>query len=132
MEFTGGNAGDEQARPKIMRQGYPVPAELIGFIIGKGGANIDQIQNASSAKLSTKDDSGPRSFQREWVYIQIEGTGREVSPGCALSVVCVCCAVVGRLFFGFPGCPSLVEQRARRGSVWRRTGWCFLKYSFVQ
>ena len=65
MDFTGGNAGDEQARPKIMRQGYPVPAELIGFIIGKGGANIDQIQNASSAKLSTKDDSGPRSFQRE-------------------------------------------------------------------
>ena len=94
MEFTG---GDEQAgdRPKIMRQGYPVPAELIGFIIGKGGANIDQIQSASSAKLSTKDDNGPRSFQREWVYIQIEGTGREVSllstSICGL-VSCGCCA----------------------------------------
>ena len=85
MEFQGtnddgGNNGNNgEDRPKIMRQGYPVPAELIGFIIGKGGANIDQIQRASSAKLSTKDDNGPPSFQRDWVYIQIEGTGREVS-----------------------------------------------------
>ena len=103
MEFTGSNAGDDVAqagdRPKIMRQGYPVPAELIGFIIGKGGANIDQIQRASSAKLSTKDDNGPHSFQREWVYIQIEGTGREVSP-CLLRLSCgvvwvmhICCVL---------------------------------------
>ena len=90
MEFTGSSdipaEGGGDDRPKIMRQGYPVPADLIGFIIGKGGANIDQIQRASSAKLSTKDDNGPHSFQREWVYIQIEGTGREVSVCCEKSV----------------------------------------------
>ena len=70
MEFTDQANGESGAgdRPKIMRQGYPVPAELIGFIIGKGGANIDQIQRASSAKLSTKDENGPHSFQRVGVH----------------------------------------------------------------
>ena len=76
MEFTDQANGESGAgdRPKIMRQGYPVPAELIGFIIGKGGANIDQIQRASSAKLSTKDETA-LIRSSEWVYIQIEGSG---------------------------------------------------------
>jgi|TARA_B100000795_G_scaffold183285_1_gene138962 hypothetical protein len=68
----------ESTRPAILRQGFPVPAELIGFIIGKGGANIQQIERASSARLSTKDDNGPQSFEREWVYVTISGSGREV------------------------------------------------------
>lgn len=97
MEFTNGDAQGEAAAaaaddsssredtgavggsPKVLRQGYPVPTELIGFIIGKNGANIDTIEKASSAKLSITEDNGPKSFQREWVYIHIEGTGRDVS-----------------------------------------------------
>ena len=65
-------------RPAILRQGFPIPAEMIGFVIGKGGTNIAQIEKASSARLSTKDENGPQSFERDWVYITISGSGREV------------------------------------------------------
>ena len=68
----------QHERPAVLRQGFPIPAELIGFVIGKGGTNIQQIERASSARLSTKEDNGPQSFEREWVYITITGSGREV------------------------------------------------------
>jgi hypothetical protein len=42
-----------------------------GFIIGKGGRNIDQIEKASGAKLSVSDRNGPESFGKEWVYVQV-------------------------------------------------------------
>ena len=79
MEFTDQANGESLRGPPRSCDRGTRSRRLIGFIIGKGGANIDQIQRASSAKLSTKDENGPRSFQREWVYIQIEGSGIAVS-----------------------------------------------------
>eukprot|EP01046_Picozoa_sp_COSAG06_P001613 COSAG06_NODE_54_length_27948_cov_234.398671_14_plen_232_part_00 len=49
----------------------PNPRRGTGFIIGKGGRNIDQIEKASGAKLSVSDRNGPESFGKEWVYVQV-------------------------------------------------------------
>jgi uncharacterized membrane protein YgcG len=65
-------------RPAVLRQGFPIPAELIGFVIGKDGKNIQQIEKASSARLSTKEENGQQTFERDWVYVTVAGSGREV------------------------------------------------------
>ena len=78
------NKGDA---PRVMTQGFPVPADLIGFIIGKKGSNIANIEKASGAKLSVSDRSGPPSFNREWLHIQLSGTGNQIDRAKKLLII---------------------------------------------
>ena len=82
----------EQPSPPVTHAGgsCPHPARGVlfaGFIIGKGGRNIDQIEKASGAKLSVSDRNGPESFGKEWVYVQVSGTGGNVDRAKKLLVL---------------------------------------------
>lgn len=66
---------------------FPRAFGLAGFIIGKGGRNIDQIEKASGAKLSVSDRNGPESFGKEWVYVQVSGNGGNVDRAKKLLVL---------------------------------------------
>ena len=77
----------EQERPREMTQGFPVPKAIIGFIIGKKGANIGNIEKASGAKLSVSDRTGPQSFKRDWIHIQLSGTGNQIDRAKKLLII---------------------------------------------
>jgi len=64
-------------------------------VIGAGGKNIQQIEATTSARLSTKSEdsshggvqNGPRSFDRDWIYITITGSGKEIDRAKKLLVI---------------------------------------------
>ena len=79
--------GNEGGEARILKQGFPVPTDIIGFITGKKGANITNIEKATGAKLSVSDRKGPKSFNRDWYYIQLSGTGNQVDRAKKLLII---------------------------------------------
>jgi hypothetical protein len=83
----------------------PNPRRGTGFIIGKGGRNIDQIEKASGAKLSVSDRNGPESFGKEWVYVQVRDLS--VSQMTVYLPGCLGAWPPGRLAVWLSACPPL-------------------------
>ena len=83
----------------------PNPRRGTGFIIGKGGRNIDQIEKASGAKLSVSDRNGPESFGKEWVYVQVRDLS--VSQMTVYLPGCLAAWPPGRLAAWLSACPPL-------------------------
>ena len=81
-----GNRNDG-GEARILKQVFTVPTDIIGFIIGKKGANISNIEKATGAKLSVSDRKGPKSFNRDWSYIQLSGTGNQVDRAKKLLII---------------------------------------------
>ena len=72
---------------KFFEARLPSPDRYRGFIIGKKGANITNIEKATGAKLSVSDRKGPKSFNRDWSYIQLSGTGNQVDRAKKLLII---------------------------------------------
>ena len=67
--------------------GLPGPDRYYWLYRGKKGANITNIEKATGAKLSVSDRKGPKSFNRDWSYIQLSGTGNQVDRAKKLLII---------------------------------------------
>jgi hypothetical protein len=73
-EGPGGQGGD---RPAEVNQSMPIPADRVGWIIGKQGVYIQGLSQRSGCQISVSD-SPSKEFGREWNYIHLQGTTRNV------------------------------------------------------
>ena len=55
----------------------PIPADRVGWIIGKQGVYIQGLSQRSGCQISVSD-SPSKEFGREWNYIHLQGTTRNV------------------------------------------------------
>ena len=62
---------------EIFKQSLPIPEHKTGWIIGKRGSYIKQLEKKSGASI-TISDSVSKEYGTTWKYIQISGTGRAV------------------------------------------------------
>ncbi|QDZ18154.1 KH domain-containing protein [Chloropicon primus] len=82
----GGRKGNHQnqqkqvarpAKPHSIYQSIPIPSDRVGWIIGKRGAFIQQIEKRSGCSIVISD-APMKEFGREWNYVQLSGTARSV------------------------------------------------------
>ena len=73
-EGVAGNGGE---RPSEVNQSMPIPADRVGWIIGKQGVYIQGLSQRSGCAISVSD-SPSKEFGREWNYIHLQGTTRNV------------------------------------------------------
>jgi hypothetical protein len=64
-------------KPGEVYQSMPIPADRVGWIIGKQGVYIQGLSQRSGCAI-TVSDSLSKDFGREWNYIHLQGTGRNV------------------------------------------------------
>ena len=71
--------GDGERRPVVedMVQSVPIPANAVGWVMGKGGTHINAMQKQSGCTLRLQDNVW-KDFGREWKYISLKGSGRNV------------------------------------------------------
>merc|ERR1719506_2389825 len=60
-----------------MTQSVPIPANSVGWVMGKGGSNINLMQKQSGCVLRLQDNEW-QDFGRKWKYLQLKGSGRNV------------------------------------------------------
>merc|ERR1712216_677964 len=60
-----------------MVQSVPIPANAVGWVMGKNGANINKMQKQSGCVLRLQDNEW-KDFGRMWKYISLRGSGRNV------------------------------------------------------
>ena len=70
----GGASGD---KPAEVNQSMPIPADRVGWIIGKQGINIQGLSQRSGCAISVSDWPS-KEYGREWNYIHLQGTTRNV------------------------------------------------------
>mmetsp|Transcript_9191 Transcript_9191/g.23592 ORF Transcript_9191/g.23592 Transcript_9191/m.23592 type:complete len:153 (+) Transcript_9191:127-585(+) len=85
-------------------QSMPIPADRVGWIIGKQGAYIHNLEKWSGCSISVSD-SPSREFNHEWNYVQLQGTTRSVDKAKKLIYL--------RLM-SFPGPRSDAQHSPRR------------------
>jgi len=61
----------------VQTQSMPIPAEKVGWVMGKKGDHINQMQKQSECTLRLQDNEW-RDYGRTWKYITITGTGRQI------------------------------------------------------
>ncbi|EKX37885.1 hypothetical protein GUITHDRAFT_154865 [Guillardia theta CCMP2712] len=67
----------QKERPAEIYQSIPIPAERVGWIIGKQGAYIQNLEKRSGCSISVSDNPC-KEFGREWNYVQLQGSTRSV------------------------------------------------------
>ena len=70
-------SGDQGNSSGEISQSLPIPEYKMGWVIGKRGSYINQLQIKSGATI-TISDSVSREYGNVWKYIQISGSGRAV------------------------------------------------------
>jgi hypothetical protein len=73
-DSRGGNQANASGE---ISQSLPIPEYKMGWVIGKRGSYINQLQTKSGASI-TISDSVSREYGNVWKYIQISGNGRAV------------------------------------------------------
>lgn len=56
-------------------QTLPIPKDIVGYIVGKGGSTIKGIMKGSSTKIFIQENAR----DPEWNYAHIQGTARAVN-----------------------------------------------------
>lgn len=74
---SGGYENGNQGNSGEISQSLPIPEYKMGWVIGKRGSYINQLQIKSGASI-TISDSVSREYGNVWKYIQISGSGRAV------------------------------------------------------
>ena len=69
--------GHDQEQEHHYNHALPIPADKVGWILGKGGSYITQLCEKSGANVVISD-SESHEFGRKWKYIAIRGTGRQM------------------------------------------------------
>ena len=59
------------------QQSIPVPGYKMGWIIGKRGSYVKQLQKKSGAQISVSNTTS-KEYGTVWKYIQISGNGRAI------------------------------------------------------
>ena len=72
-----GGAASGGDKPAEVNQSMPIPADRVGWIIGKQGVYIQGLSQRSGCAISVSD-SPSKEFGREWNYIHLQGTTRNV------------------------------------------------------
>eukprot|EP00960_Hanusia_phi_P052016 761193-Hanusia_phi.AAC.3 len=67
----------QKEKPAEIYQSIPIPAERVGWIIGKQGAYIQNLETRSGCSISVSDNPS-KEFGREWNYVQLQGSTRNV------------------------------------------------------
>merc|ERR1711865_907347 len=71
-------APDRSEKEKVVTtQSMPIPAEKVGWVMGKKGDHINQMQKQSECTLRLQDNEW-RDYGRTWKYITLTGTGRQI------------------------------------------------------
>merc|ERR1712086_49658 len=68
-------APDREKEKVVTTQSMPIPAEKVGWVMGKKGDHINQMQKQSECTLRLQDNEW-RDYGRTWKYITLTGTGR--------------------------------------------------------
>eukprot|EP00658_Telonema_sp_P-2_P060063 TRINITY_DN49097_c0_g1_i2.p2 TRINITY_DN49097_c0_g1~~TRINITY_DN49097_c0_g1_i2.p2 ORF type:complete len:164 (+),score=38.59 TRINITY_DN49097_c0_g1_i2:84-575(+) len=58
-------------------QAVPIPANAVGWVMGKGGSNINAMQKQSGCSLRLQENEW-KDFGRVWKYISLRGSGKNV------------------------------------------------------
>merc|ERR1711865_1300225 len=69
-------APDREKEKVVTTQSMPIPAEKVGWVMGKKGDHINQMQKQSECTLRLQDNEW-RDYGRIWKYITLTGTGRQ-------------------------------------------------------
>merc|ERR1712166_539458 len=70
-------APDREKEKVVTTQSMPIPAEKVGWVMGKKGDHINQMQKQSECTLRLQDNEW-RDYGRTWKYITLTGTGRQI------------------------------------------------------
>merc|ERR1711865_997221 len=70
-------APDREKEKVVTTQSMPIPAEKVGWVMGKKGDHINQMQKQSECTLRLQDNEW-RDYGRIWKYITLTGTGRQI------------------------------------------------------
>ena len=89
-------------RPSEIYQSMPIPKGRVGWIIGKQGAYIQQLEKKSGCAISVSD-SPSKEYGREWNYVQLQGTTRAVDKAKKL------------IYLRLESFPSTPESRSYNG-----------------
>jgi len=58
----------------VITQGMPIPEQKIGWIIGKHGSYVKQLEEKSGCSLRISDDTSTE-YGITWRYVMMRGTG---------------------------------------------------------
>ena len=61
----------------VFQQSFPIPEYKIGWIIGKRGSYVKQLQQKSGATIVVSTTTS-KEYGQVWKYLQIIGTGRAI------------------------------------------------------
>jgi len=61
----------------VIQQSFPIPVHKIGWIIGKRGSYVKQLQQKSGATIVVSNTTS-KEYGQVWKYLQIVGTGRSI------------------------------------------------------
>ena len=69
--------GREEGEHIVFQQSFPIPVHKIGWIIGKRGSYVKQLQQKSGATIVVSNTTS-KEYGQVWKYLQIVGTGRSL------------------------------------------------------
>lgn len=80
---------DEKSTPpseEVYQQSFPVHEHKIGWIIGKGGSYVKQLQQKSGATIVVSNTKSVE-YGQTWKYLQITGNGRSIDRAKKLLII---------------------------------------------